>query len=66
MANENDQNNGNQAKVAYDMALNMWHASDRGGPNVENKAEFLDLVHECYRALTYRGRTVSKSSAEVI
>ncbi|WP_170571105.1 hypothetical protein [Ruegeria atlantica] len=45
----------NKSEVAYQMALSMWQQSNQGkSPNRDSKAEFLDLVQDCVRALQPR------------
>jgi hypothetical protein len=42
-----------KARVAYDMALRMWHKTKAGqDPKIDDQGEFLDLVQCCARAIT--------------
>lgn len=50
---------GDRSRVAYEMALDLWWETHRGKPNLESKAEFLDLVQECVQSLNGSVRRVS-------
>jgi hypothetical protein len=46
-----------RARVAYEMAREIWIGGDRS-IDLENRAEFLDLVAECVKTLnTFGGRS---------
>lgn len=43
-----------RSRVAYEMALRMWHSSNASrSPKVEDQDEFLKLVERCLSALAY-------------
>lgn len=45
-----------RARVAYEMALGMWHASNNHNhPKIEDQDAFLALVEKCTNALAYGG-----------
>lgn len=41
-------------RVAYEMAADMWFQSKSQAPTLEDKEEFLELVRDCTKALTWR------------
>lgn len=43
-----------RARVAYEMARDMWIASKQSMPKLEDEGEFLKLVANCTHALVYR------------
>lgn len=43
--------------VAYKMADNLWVRTNGVSPSIDDKDEFLDLVHECVRALSWNRGT---------
>lgn len=47
---------GGKHRVAYDMALMMWHrTNDFTDPSIDDASQFLDLVKDCMRTLNESG-----------